>query len=87
MNLRSLIINIIDIYVIIIIVRALLSWFQINQYSSFFRIYLFLIKITEPILSKFRELQLRFFPHSPIDFSPIIALLILNLLRNLIRGA
>ncbi len=83
---KALLIQVIDIYIIIIIIRAVLSWIHVNPYGNFFQIYLFLIKITEPVLHRLRELQKRFFPQSPIDFSPLIALLTLLLLKRIIIG-
>jgi uncharacterized protein YggT (Ycf19 family) len=50
----------------------------------FFQLYLFLIKLTEPVLGKLRDLQLRILPNLSIDFSPLLALLILNFLQNIV---
>ncbi len=86
-NLKFLFMEAITIYAYIIVARAILSWVHINPYGNFFKIYLILIKVTEPVLEKIRELQHRIFPNSPIDFSPIIAILLLNFIRNLIYGS
>ncbi len=84
---RFLLVQIIDIYMIIIIVRAVLSWFPINPQSSFFRIYLFIIQITEPVLGRVREFLSRMIPNMAIDFSPFIIIILLNVLRNFILRA
>jgi len=84
---RFLLVQIIDIYMIIIIVRAVLSWFPINPQSSFFRIYLFIIQITEPVLGRVREFLSRMIPNMAIDFSPFIIIILLNILRNFILRA
>ena len=81
---RFLLVQLIDIYIIIIIIRAVLSWFPINQHSSFFRIYLFLIQITEPVLGRVREFMNRIIPNMAIDFSPFIVIILLSVLRNFI---
>ena len=85
-GLRYLIIQAIDIYMVIIIIRAIFSWFPVNPNSAFFRVYLFMVTITEPVLGWIRNFLRRLFPGSPFDFSPIIAIVLLNILRNLILG-
>ena len=83
---RFLLVQIIDIYMIIIIIRAVLSWFPIERNSSFFRIYFFIIQITEPVLGRVREFLSRMVPNMAIDFSPFIVIILLNVLRNFIRA-
>lgn len=58
-----------------IVVRALLSWFMPAQSNAVVR---FLVEITEPILAPLR----RFTTFGAIDFSPIVALLLLQLLQQ-----
>lgn len=77
--LRFLIIRVIDIYSFIIILRVILSWFITNPYNSIYR---FLIRITEPFLGRIRSIL----PRSRIDFSPLIAIVLLEILNNLIIG-
>ncbi len=84
---RFLLVQIIDIYMIIIIIRAVLSWFPIERNSSFFRIYFFIIQITEPVLGRVREFLSRMVPNMAIDFSPFIIIILLNVLRNFILRA
>lgn len=62
-----------------------MSWFVRNPYSN--KIYMLLIQLTEPILSPFRKLMGRFGANYGIDFSPILALLALNLVSSLIVRA
>ena len=85
-GLKYLLIQAIDIYTVIIIIRAIFSWFPVNPHSAFFRVYLFMVTITEPVLGWIRNFLRRIFPGSPFDFSPIIAIVLLNILRNLIIG-
>lgn len=84
---RLLLVKLIDIYMIIIIIRAVLSWFPIERNSSFFRIYFFIIQITEPVLGRVREFLSRMVPNMAIDFSPFIVIILLNVLRNFILRA
>ncbi len=85
-SLRYLIIQAIDIYTIIIVIRVILSWISINQHSSFFRIHLFLIQITEPVLGRVRHLLHNLMPNMMIDFSPFIVIILLNIIRNYFIG-
>ena len=64
--------SLLDLYSFLILVRALISWFSPNPYNKF---YIILIKLTEPVLAPLR----RIIPMSGIDFSPIIAILLIDL--------
>ena len=66
-------------YLGILFSRFLLPFFGIGYSNAFFR---FTFRATEPILKPIR----RFAVFGAIDFSPIFAILILNLLENFIRG-
>ena len=62
---------------ILIIIRVLLSWFNINYYNQYVRM---LYQITEPILAPLRNL----FSSNNIgfDLSPMIAIIGLNIIKN-----
>ncbi len=60
----------INLYVIIIIIRAILSWFNPNPYNPGM---VFLIKITDPVLERIRRL-LPLGSGVGLDLSPIIAI-------------
>ncbi len=68
-----------QIYIFIVIARALISWVNPDPYNPIVR---FLYQATEPVLVRIR----RFIPASfgGIDFSPIIVLIGLSLLRRLL---
>jgi len=67
------------LYSFAIIARALLPWFRISYYHPVMR---FLIQITEPILAPLR----RYIPPvSGLDFTPMVALIILWLVEQLLR--
>jgi YggT family protein len=59
-------------YSLLILIRALISWFSPNPYN---RLYILLIRATEPVLAPLR----RIIPMSGIDFSPLIAILLIDL--------
>jgi len=67
-----------------IIVRIFLSWVPAAMNLSIVR---FIYQITDPILEPFRVLFSRFMPKGPgvyLDFSPVIALIVLNMLRRIV---
>lgn len=68
---------VLQLYMWIIIVRALLSWVNPDPYNPIVR---FLYSITEPVLYRIRKLV----PMSGIgiDFSPIIVLLLIIFLQE-----
>ncbi|MEE8390918.1 MAG: YggT family protein [Anaerolineae bacterium] len=67
------------LYSLAFIVRAFLSWFRISHYHPVAR---FLIQITEPLLVPLR----RYIPPmGGMDFTPIVALLILRFAEQLLR--
>ena len=76
---RYLLLQAIGIYEMMIVIRAILSWFSPNPRNQ---LYLWLIKLTEPFLKLLR----RYLPHSGVDFSPIVAILLLSLLSRVISG-
>ena len=63
-----------------IVVRALMSWFPNSRGT---KLHAFVYKVTEPIIGPIRELMFKFF-NSPIDFSPVIALILLQFLGNVV---
>ena len=68
---------ILNLYMWLIIIRALASWFSPDPYNP---IYLFLIRITEPVLGYIRRiLPLR---AGMMDLSPIVALLAIIFLQT-----
>jgi YggT family protein len=85
-SLRMLIAQAVQIYITLILIRAVLSWIQINPTGQFFKIYLFIIQITEPVMRPVREFLHKIFPASRIDFSPIIIIVVLNILKNILLG-
>ena len=72
----------ISIYIWMIILRAIISW--VSPYSRF-PIAGILFRLTDPFLGKIR--QLLPLPRMAIDITPVIAILILMLIRRLISAA
>jgi YggT family protein len=68
------------LYSLAFIARALLPWFRIDYYHPAMQ---FLIRITEPVLAPLR----RYIPPmGGLDFTPMVALLILWLAEQLLRA-
>ncbi len=63
---------------ILIFLRALLSWFPVDPRS---RLVLLLYQLTEPILAPLRRVIPR---AGMIDLSPMIAIIILQIIANLV---
>jgi YggT family protein len=67
----------ISLYVIIIIIRAILSWFNPNPYGPGM---MFLTRITDPVLERIRRL-LPLGSGVGLDLSPIIAIFVLLFIK------
>ncbi len=77
-----LISTLISIYMVIIIVRIVLTWFSGMSYQG--RPLEILFRITDPYLNFFRRVRwLRF---GSIDFSPVAAILSLSILSNVLNS-
>jgi YggT family protein len=66
-----------------IIVRVLLSWFYPVGRDPWTRL---LLDITEPLLAPIRNVMMRILP-IPLDFSPIVVILLIQLLQNMLAQA
>jgi YggT family protein len=78
---------VLDLYMWIIIIRALISWVNPDPYNPIVQI---LTRMTEPVLRPIRKLMPPF--RIGIDFSPFIAILVIiflqyALIKNLYRFA
>ncbi|MFZ5988836.1 MAG: YggT family protein [Bacillota bacterium] len=66
-----------------IIIRAIISWFPVPKDNALVRL---LYQITEPILSPIRGMieKSSFGRNSMIDISPIVALLVVTIVRRML---
>lgn len=78
-----LIVRLLDLYSIVLLLRAILSWFVSGMGPGFGRFYSFLVKITDPVVNPCRQLLSRF-NTGPFDFSVFLAMIIVELLSRLI---
>ena len=72
-----------SLIILAIFIRALLSWFYPVGKDPWTKL---LVDVTEPILAPIRSLLARLLP-IPIDFSPIVAWLLIALLQRLLAQA
>ncbi len=72
----------INIYLFLIFVRILLTWFQTANWAN--QVASFLSPITDPYLNIFRSFVP---PLGGLDISPILAILVLQLVAGLLGGA
>ena len=77
-SLALLVSMIFNILYFILVVRIILSWVNADPYNEIVQV---IYRITEPILAPFRRLPLQV---GAIDFSPILAFIVLSVLRNFI---
>ena len=82
MTIGNLILDLLHLYTLIIIARAIMSWIQVNPRNPFVSI---IRAITDPVLIPIQ----RTIPPigGGLDISPIIAILLIQLLGRLIAGA
>jgi YggT family protein len=75
--------DLISLYILIIIVAAVLSWIPPQSSSDgLVKTQRVLYKLTEPVLRPLRAIVPR--TRSGIDFSPLVALLLLSVIRSYI---
>ncbi|MFH1309221.1 MAG: YggT family protein [Candidatus Omnitrophota bacterium] len=67
-----------NILYFVLVIRIIISWVGADPYNEIVKI---IYKITDPILVPFRALPLRV---GAIDFSPILAFLVLSILKSFI---
>ncbi|MBV8162318.1 MAG: YggT family protein [Acidimicrobiia bacterium] len=70
-----------QLYIIVIFVRVILSWFPISPESPLAAVYRFVYSVTEPVLGPIRRVMPGVgFGGMGLDFSPIIVLLLLEII-------
>lgn len=83
LTLAQLITTLANFYETLIIVYILLSWFPIREGSIVHDIGMVLRSVCEPYLGLFRRVLP---PMGGVDFSPVIAVLVLNLAVRFVIG-
>ena len=73
-----------DIVVMLICAGAVMSWFTSSFGPALWKVYGLIQSLTEPVISPFRKLLWRFSSQMGIDFSPVIAILAVQLATRIL---
>jgi len=79
--LRSLLLQLLNLYVFIVFGRIILSWFPLQPGSAMATIFTYLYKLTEPVLGPVRRIMP---PMGGLDLSPIIVIFALQIVGRAI---
>ncbi len=72
-------------YQVLVIVRVVLSYLRTPSYASpWLRVWVLVYGATEPLLSPIRRALARYTRGSPLDFSPLVLILLLIVAERLI---
>jgi len=77
-SLVDLIGNLFMLYELMILVRIVMSWIRVSYYNPWVRL---IARLTDPYLNLFRSIVP---PLGAFDFSPILALFVLIMLRRVV---
>lgn len=79
-SLVSVLLTAINVYELIIIIRVFMSWVNPNPYSAPVK---FITDLTDPFLGSLERLMPQFLL-APLNFTPIVAIFVLGILKQLI---
>ncbi|MGI6734402.1 MAG: YggT family protein [Anaerovoracaceae bacterium] len=74
-----------QVIIYLILGRAIMSWF-VRPGDRIYPLYMSIIRLTEPLLAPFRNLSNRFMGNSGVDFSPLLAIFAIYILRRLLNA-
>jgi YggT family protein len=82
----TILIYALELYILLIVVRAILSWFPLRSGTASYRVYSWVYDATEPYLQLFR----RVLPpvrmgNAALDLSPIIGFVVLLVVLRIVR--
>lgn len=72
-----------EVLIFLIIAEAIMSWF-IRPGDRAYAIFAFVRRLTEPILRPFRSIMGRFTMSIGIDFSPVLAIIVISVVNRLL---
>lgn len=73
-------INLLNLYSLVLLARVLLSWFpNIDQSNPIVQ---FLYQVTEPVLQPIRDVL----PRTQIDFSPLVVFVLISVIARMLAG-
>ena len=83
MGIKGLIISLIEIYSWVVIIRVLISWINPDPYNPIVQ---FLRSITDPALDGLRRYVPRFLWSTGLDFTPLLLIVLLQVLIMLLEN-
>jgi len=72
----SLVRTLVQLYMWIVLIRVLVSWINPDPYNPIIQ---FLRGVTDPVIDALRRVLPRFFWSTGLDFTPLVLLVLLNL--------
>ncbi len=82
-KLIGLVLSVLNIYTIIIIVRVIVGWLGVDPYNPFVQ---FLARLTDPLFAAIRRRLPSALWSSGLDFSPLVAVLAIQLVSLLLQS-
>jgi YggT family protein len=80
---NNLVAQLLNLYIIAVFGRVILSWFPLSPSGPMASVYSFLYAITEPVLGPIRRVLP---PLGGIDLSPIVLLFVVQILRGMLAA-
>lgn len=78
----SLLGQLVELYLILIFARIILTWFPITPGTTMAQVFSVVYRVTEPVLGPVRRVVP---PLGPIDISPIVVIVVLQILTSYLR--
>ena len=75
--------NLLQLYMWVIIVRAVISWIRPDPYNPIVQ---FLYRITDPVLNRVRRYLPNSLWYTGLDFSPLILILLLIIVQHFLSS-
>jgi len=74
-----------QLLILALVIRALLSWFARDPYSTLGKVYMVLVRLTEPVVNPCRRLLQRFNVNTGMfDFSVLLAFFLIEIVARLL---
>ena len=75
-----------QLLILALVIRALLSWFARDPYSTLGKVYMVLVRLTEPVVNPCRRLLQRFNVNTGMfDFSVLLAFFLIEIVARLLN--
>ena len=82
-DIKGLIITLIELYIYVILIRAVISWFNPNPHNPLVQL---LRGVTDPALNAVRSFVPRFLWSTGVDFTPLVLIVLLWLVISFLQN-